>query len=157
MKNLLFTGVLLLSAFFASAQNSDADLSGRQVIKVLKYVDGNVVTDSMSISKVPEFPGGQTALNNYILKKFRYPTDVKPVVFGTIIVNFLVNTEGKVVKASVAQGLHPYLDMEALKVVKSLPAWSPGMQGDKPVNIKMSIPIVLDSDYFRLFAYNFSN
>jgi len=106
----------------------------------------------MSISKVPEFPGGQTALNNYILKKFRYPTDVKPVVFGTIIVNFLVNTEGKVVKASVAQGLHPYLDMEALKVVKSLPAWSPGMQGDKPVNIKMSIPIVLDSDYGQLGA-----
>jgi len=158
MKNLFVTSVLCLSTLFVCAQTPEKDTPKRQYIKVLRYVDGDVVTDSLSISKMPEFPGGQEAMNDYVLKKFRYPTDVKPVVYGTILVNFVVNTEGKVMKASVAKGLHPYLDMEAVKVVKSLPKWSPGMQGDKAVNIKMSLPINLDAEYFRLFATNnFSN
>jgi len=157
MKNLLFTSVLVLSALFVTAQNAPSESPKRQYIKIVKMVNGDLVTDSMSITKVPEFPGGPVALNQYVMKKFRYPSDLKPVVFGTIVVNFVVNTEGKVIKASVAEGVHPFLDMEAVKVIKSLPKWSPGMQGDKPVNIKMSIPIVLDADYFRLFAYNFSN
>lgn len=157
MKILLVASILCMSTLFVCAQTEERDSTARQYVKVLRYVDGDVVTDSLSISKMPEFPGGQEAMNDYILKKFRYPSDLKPVVFGTIVVNFIVNTEGKVVKVSIAKGLHPYLNMEAVKVVKSLPKWSPGMQGDKAVNIKMSLPVTLDADYFRLFSYNYSN
>jgi len=60
---------------------------------------------------------------------------------GRVILRFCINADGSVDRISVIRGVSPELDAEAVRVIKSLPAWQPGKQGGKPVNVWYSVPV----------------
>ena len=57
-------------------------------------------------------------------------------------VQFVVTREGDITDAAVVKGVDPYLDAEALRVIKSMPKWKPGKQRGKEVNVKYTLPVV---------------
>ena len=63
-------------------------------------------------------------------------------VQGRVIVQFVVNTDGSIVEPVVMRGVDPYLDKEALRVIKMMPKWSPGKQRGKPVRVKYTVPVM---------------
>ena len=63
-------------------------------------------------------------------------------VQGRVIVQFVVNSDGSIVDAQVVRGVDPYLDKEALRVIKMMPKWSPGKQRGKPVRVKYTVPVM---------------
>lgn len=94
------------------------------------------------VEEMPEFPGGVTELQKYIAKNIRYPqiareNDIK----GKVFVRFCVTEKGTVSKVSVARGVDPLLDEEAIRVVKTLPEWKPGKQRGKSVKVWYTVPI----------------
>ena len=90
----------------------------------------------------PVFPGGEAALLKYIAKNTRYPEIAKENgITGRVFVQFVINKKGEVVNVEVIRGVDPYLDAEALRVVKSLPNWAPGKQRGKPVKVSFQVPI----------------
>lgn len=92
---------------------------------------------------MPEFPGGIKGLQHYIAKNIKYPQEaIENDIQGKVYVRFVVNKKGKVERESVIRAIHPLLDKEALRVVKSFPAWKPGMQNGKVVNVWYTVPIV---------------
>jgi TonB family protein len=94
------------------------------------------------IEKMPEFPGGQQALLNYIGRNLRYPVEAQMKgIQGTVIVRFVVTSTGKVNKVEVIRKLFPALDAESVRVVASLPEWIPGEQKGKKVNVYYTLPI----------------
>ncbi len=95
------------------------------------------------VENMPEFPGGQAALMSYLAKNIKYPTIAQENgTQGRVIIQFVVNRDGSIVDARVARGVDPYLDKEALRVVNSMPKWKPGMQRNKPVRVKYTVPVM---------------
>lgn len=104
------------------------------------------VEDEQTIFQVveeqPEFPGGMTALMQYLSKSIKYPTiSQENGVQGRVIVQFVVNKDGSIVDPVVARSVDPYLDKEAIRVVTSMPKWKPGKQRGKAVRCRFTLPV----------------
>ena len=94
------------------------------------------------VENMPEFPGGQDGLKKYIKESIVYPKVAKENgIKGRVFVTFVVNKDGNVVKTRVVRGVDPSLDKEALRVIKEMPKWEPGMQRGKKVNVSYTVPI----------------
>ncbi|MDY5814325.1 MAG: energy transducer TonB [Bacteroides sp.] len=95
------------------------------------------------VESMPEFPGGQAALMQYLAKNIKYPTiSQENGTQGRVIVQFVVNKDGGIVDAKVVRSVDPYLDKEALRVVGTMPKWTPGKQRNKPVRVKYTLPVM---------------
>lgn len=78
----------------------------------------------------------------HVGKHLKYPRSVLDKgIGGRVYLSYVVNKHGQVVDAKVEQGIHPDLDKEALRVVKSIPAMNPGKQRGRPVDVVFNIPI----------------
>jgi protein TonB len=94
------------------------------------------------VEQMPEYPGGTKALFQWIYKNIKYPDiAAENGITGTVIVNFVVDVDGKISRVKILRGIDPSCDAEALRVVKALPPWKPGKQGGKPVRVYFTLPI----------------
>ena len=94
------------------------------------------------VEKMPEFPGGQNGIINYLQKTMQYPKDAQEKgLQGRVICSFIIEKDGSITNAEVMQGIEPSLDQEALRVVNAMPKWSPGMQRGKAVRVKYTVPL----------------
>jgi protein TonB len=99
--------------------------------------------------QMPEFPGGQQAMMTYMVKHMRYPQEcIESEVQGKVFVGFVVGREGLITDVKVLRGVPgcPALEKEAVRVVKTMPNWTPGQQNGKPVPVRMTIPVVFKLD-----------
>ena len=93
-------------------------------------------------SLMPQFPGGMDALSKFIKSSINYPeTAISKGVEGKVIVSFIVEKNGTVTNATVVTPVDPDLDKEAVRVVGSMPEWTPGTLNGAPVRVKYSIPV----------------
>ena len=96
------------------------------------------------VEDMPKFNGGDPAIEfrKYIAQNLHYPEiAAENGISGRVIVQFAVNSKGKVVDAVVVAGVDPALDKEAIRVVMSSPPWTPGRQRGKPVKVLFTFPI----------------
>ncbi|MBQ3911195.1 MAG: energy transducer TonB [Muribaculaceae bacterium] len=96
-----------------------------------------------SAAHMPSYPGGDAALMKYLSDHLRYPeTAASNNIQGKVIVQFVVTKTGKIGEVKVARSVDKDLDREAVRVCKSLPAFSPGRNavGD-PVNVWYTLPV----------------
>lgn len=110
--------------------------------KAIEPTVDNDETVYEAAEQMPEFPGGMTALMKFLQKKTKYPSVAEENgVQGRVVVSFIVEKDGSVLKANVLKGVDPYLDKEALRVVLSMPKWKPAKQAGKNVRCKLSVPV----------------
>ena len=94
------------------------------------------------VEQMPSFPGGIEALKAYLAENVRYPKELEGTcIQGRVIITFIVEKDGRLSKAKVVKSVHPALDKEALRVVKKMPRWIPGQQGDRKVRVRYIIPV----------------
>ena len=94
------------------------------------------------VEKMPQFPGGESALMEYLAKNIKYPVDAqKNNEQGNVIVRFVINESGKVEKPEIVRSISSNLDQEALRIVNSLPDWIPGEQKGVKVQVLYTLPI----------------
>jgi periplasmic protein TonB len=93
---------------------------------------------------MPEYPGGKKAIQRYIEDNIQYPqTAVDDDVEGTVHIMFAIDENGNVYKATTTGNAIGYgLEQEALRVVKKMPKWKPGMVNGKKVKTRLSLPVV---------------
>lgn len=90
----------------------------------------------------PEYPGGMGELGKLLNSNLKYPLiSFENGVQGEVLVQFVVDKEGNVEEVTVFKGVDPYLDTEALRVIKMMPKWKPGKHEGKEVNVKCTIPV----------------
>jgi protein TonB len=94
------------------------------------------------VEEMPEYPGGMSALMQYLAQNIKYPTIAQENgTQGRVIVQFVVNRDGSIVDPVVVRSVDPYLDKEALRVIAAMPKWKPGMQRGKSVRVKYTVPV----------------
>ena len=138
MKKMLFTFALMalpLFALKATAQETPTDTTVYRVVE-----------------KMPEYPEGVEKLVKYIRTstdnywKRRYPKG-KPVypceqgISGRIIVSFVINENGQVTDPEVLRRVDKDLDKEAIRIIKSMPRWTPGEHKGKKVKVRLTLPV----------------
>lgn len=105
---------------------------------------GGFVGDGMgaggTFDRIPEFPGGDAT--KYVERTLRYPPlAIKQKIHGTVIVSFVISKTGHVTDVKVERGVNPIIDEEAVKTIRNMPPWKPGMRHGKPINFLFRMPI----------------
>lgn len=94
------------------------------------------------VEEMPDFPGGQQALMQFLANNVRYPTVAQENgKQGRVIVSFIVRKDGSITDVKVERGVDPYLDKEAERVIGTMPKWKPGKQRGQNVNVKFTVPV----------------
>ena len=126
----------------ASSEETGAKVEVKYVPVVVVEEEPEEQTIFEVVENMPDFPGGQAALMQYLSKNIKYPTIAQENgTQGRVIVQFVVNRDGSVVDPVVVRSVDPYLDREALRVIGTMPKWKPGMQRGKPVRVKYTVPV----------------
>ena len=96
----------------------------------------------INVEEQPQFPGGAPKLLEYLSQNIRYPKEAMETdKQGRVIVSFVIRKDGSISDAKVVKPVDPLLDAEALRVVNTMPNWTPGKQSGKAVNVKYTVPI----------------
>ena len=78
--------------------------------------------------RMPSFPGGYDSLTAFIRRNTRYPSKAEQEnIRGVTLIKCVIDKKGNVVRPEVVVSLSPECDREALRVVRSMPRWEPGM------------------------------
>ena len=110
-----------------------------EVILPKESADGKVydVVDDM-----PQFPGGPSKLFEFLARNVRYPAEAeKAGAVGRVIVSFVVEKDGSISNAKTVKAIHPALDAEALRVINSMPKWTPGKKNGEATRVKYVVPV----------------
>ena len=95
------------------------------------------------VEVMPQFPGGQIAMLKYIMENMKYPEQaMKEGIQGRVAVRFIVEKDGSISDVKPILSVHPLLNKEAVRVVRSMPKWTPGKQNGKPVRVRFNLPVM---------------
>ena len=95
-----------------------------------------------TVDELPVFPGGDQACANWVAKKLKYPPKCKKEkIEGFVIVQFVVEKNGKVSNVKAIRSPHPDLAETAIRTMRKMPKWTPGKVGGKAVRSKLNLPV----------------
>ena len=90
----------------------------------------------------PEFPGGVEAMYKYLGQNIKYPQLARENnITGRVYVSFVVEKDGSVSNVKVLRDIGGGCGQEAVRVVKSMPKWTPGKQRGKAVRVQYNLPV----------------
>lgn len=117
-----------------------------KITKTLTFTAGSNTAASSSFNDPeivkPEFPGGVSALLSYLKKNTKYPEEAKKQgIKGRVVIGFNVDTTGAISDVVINKSAHPLLDFEAVRVIKSMPNWTPATKNGKKIKMKYTLPI----------------
>jgi TonB family protein len=126
--------VNVLGTYYAANKYGDQAKDGVVEIKLKKTF--------VAVEEMPSFKGGVQAMQTWIADNLKYPGEAKKEkITGSVPVNFVVTSSGKVKDVKISQSVNPLLDAEAVRVVSSLPDWTPGYQNGKAIDVRMKVNI----------------
>ncbi len=133
------------SISIADVKGND-EVNGKDIADLKKIVTQEKAPEPEKVFEVveqmPTFPGGQSALFDYLSKHIRYPVIAEENgIQGRVILTFVVEKSGSITDIQVVKSVDPSLDKEAKRVVSTMPAWIPGKQNGSSVRVKFTLPV----------------
>lgn len=90
----------------------------------------------------PEYPGGDAALFRYFGENIRYPVLARETgIKGTVFIQFVIERDGSVTNVQIMKGIGGGCDEEAMRVIKGMQRWKPGIKDGKPARTLFSVPV----------------
>ena len=118
-----------------SKGSQSADPTSKEEVKE-EASSPKVLKPMVRAQAMPEFPGGKRKLLRYFNRELKYPSSAKDnQVEGSVRVGFIIEPDGSISNPKVIKGLGYGCDEEALRLIKNMPGWSPGMNNGQPVRI----------------------
>ena len=94
------------------------------------------------VEHMPQFPGGNDALMKFIAENVHYPeAAIKVGAQGRVLVHFIIEPDGRISNVGVVQSVNEDLDAEAVRLISSMPKWTPGIQNGKNVRVNYTLPV----------------
>lgn len=95
-----------------------------------------------TVQQLPEYPGGIVEFMKWLTRNLKYPTLAQSQkIQGKVVVSFIVNKDGTISNPKIDQSVDPLLDREALRVIRMMPRWKPGIMDGKVCRTMFAIPI----------------
>ncbi len=94
------------------------------------------------VEQMPEFPGGQDSLVNFLARNIIYPERaIADSVEGKVVAKFIVNTNGSISDISILYDIGSGCGDEVLRVLKLMPKWNAGKQNGRTVAVYYNLPV----------------
>ena len=95
-----------------------------------------------TVEQLPEFPGGIVQFMKWLTRNLRYPSGAQSQrIQGKVVISFIINKDGSIASPTIVQSADPLLDREAMRVIRMMPHWKPGLQDGKPCRTMFAIPV----------------
>jgi protein TonB len=155
--------LVIACSFAMNAQTPKSTKNGSVILNEIvqnKYKTTEVLIEDSATSdynkvyavteKMPQFPGGEDSLINFIYKKIRLPETGAEGngIPGKVIVRFIVTKSGSVTRVEVVRSLDPACDREAIRVIKILPDFIPGEHNGRKVAVYYTLAVSFNPDYY---------
>lgn len=119
----------------------DEEQNGKVVPPTPQAVVSNNQTFDV-VEQMPAYPGGMKECLNFLAQNLRYPAKAQEAgKQGRVIVQFVVRKDGSLSDFHILRSVDPWLDAEAIRVIGTMPKWTPGMQGGQAVDVKYTLPV----------------
>ncbi|MCJ7446843.1 MAG: energy transducer TonB [Bacteroidales bacterium] len=153
MKNVVpvvATDTTLPTDFIPTTEELTTTLTDKDVNDTIAFITDAISEPEIPVEiepvifakEMPEFPGGNQALLDYIAKNIKYPEEaIMNNIQGKVTLKFVVNADGSVNRIEILGGVDPLLDQEAIRVVSTLPKFRPGKQNGIPVPVWFMVPV----------------
>jgi TonB family protein len=119
-----------------------------EVYKDGEMVEGKVLSREGTVLPyfpamvLPEFPGGQQTMMAYISQNVKYPEKaIRNEISGLVVISFIVDKDGSINTLEVTRSVHDMLDKEAIRIIKSMPLWKPGLLENNTVPVRFNLPV----------------
>lgn len=110
--------------------------------KILALAVAAGITIGAAAAEKAQFPGGEEALQTYITENLHYPAAAKDNgIEGNVDLEFIVKADGSISSVKVVRMIDPDLEAEAIRLVTSMPKWTPADSGD--TTVKLTVPFRL--------------
>jgi protein TonB len=121
----------------------DTEIDVDEMVEVFEEEEEIVEEEVFTIvESMPEFPGGQKKMFEYLGKNIKFPPAAKANgIQGKVYVNFTIGKSGEIRDIKILRGVHELLDKEAIRVIKAMPKWKAGKQRGKAVSVSYNLPI----------------
>ena len=124
----------------AEPQSYEVDIPRPKGNRYFPEIDHSKAYDV--VEKMPSFPGGQNRLMEFLKINMKYPLIAEDNgIEGRVIVQFIVKADGHIENVRIAHSVNPLLDKEAIRLIKAMPRWEPGMQGGEKVDVRYTLPV----------------
>nr|WP_321450965.1 WG repeat-containing protein [uncultured Carboxylicivirga sp.] len=147
-------GELIGNEFYSSISKRDSiyeAIKGDSIIHIMPDGSKQIIKQSLEqtepnkiyiVEEMPEFPGGEMGLRNYIARNIHFPPSAQKRSIGSrVYVSFVVDNDGSVVDVLPAKPGPPILLHETMRMIKTLPKWKPGKQDGKLVKVNYIVPV----------------
>ena len=154
----LYFFLILLVTGFTSCLHKHKSSNNSNIIREMPLPDVNATSYSPEVhhkevlndekiysvvEQMPQFPGGESELLNYISKQLNYPGIARRNgIQGKVICRFIITRTGRIEKPEVVRSLDPACDKEALRVLRSMPVFIPGKQNGVNVDVYYTLPVI---------------
>jgi len=99
------------------------------------------------VEKMPLYPGGEDSLFAFLGRNMKYPVGAQENgIQGKVVARFVIQKDGSIGNVEIIQSLNPACDKEVLRLVNSLPKWTPGRQNGKLVSVWYTLPVIFKLD-----------
>jgi len=144
--------IVVISCLFLIACEQQEDATEKAINKAIEMQETSLKQKNSqlpasekiydTVDDMPEFPGGQEALLNFLYTNIKYPKVARENdIQGMSVVEFIVEKDGTISNVKIKRSIGSGIDEEALRVVGLMPNWQPGMQDDKTVRVEFILPI----------------
>lgn len=141
MKKILTTISFVAFATTSFGQDS-IPVNNYEPVNGVNVPDSTVVKVFTSIDQMPEFPGGQAALMQYLASNIEYPAKArKNDIQGKVMVKFVVCENGALCNEEVVRSIGGGCEEEVIRVIKAMPKWKAGKMNGKPVRVYYTLPV----------------
>lgn len=141
LKGLLILGFLMKFTNLYAQSNKDSDR--QTTITITDYVPSPLPPDSIRVyTKVDTMPKFRGDINKYFRDSIRYPKGAKEKkIQCTVFVSFIIERDGSISDVKILRSPNNSLSTEAIRVVSTMPKWTPGKQNRKVVRVQWMVPI----------------
>ena len=137
--------VINIVTCYDDAEPTNPPIAGCYI--VFEEVDTDTNAPFSIVEQMPEFPGGEDSLRNFIRRTIKYPDSAKESkVEGTVYVNFTIEKDGNISNPRILRGIGSGYDEETLRVIKLMPKWIPGEENGQTVRVQYNLPVKFKLD-----------
>lgn len=128
MKKKLIYLLLIFATFNLVAQNSHWEYNDEETYVI--------------VEEMPEFPGGQKAMLEYLYRNITYPKMARENgIQGIVLITFIILADGSITNIELKRDPGGGCGEEAKRVIKTMPKWKPGKLDGKPVAVSFNLPV----------------
>jgi periplasmic protein TonB len=121
----------------------DIEFESEPVEEIVQPPNPNKIYEQFDVAKMPAFPGGEAAMQEYLRTNLQYPTVAREnCIQGTVALSFIIEKDGSLSNIKILKNPGGGCGQEAVRLLESMPCWTPGEnKAGEPVRVKFTLPV----------------